>query len=103
MSQTEPREVDWMTRWGNGALTKTLSAFPELNQTHVRYCDRFLTFRDTGKLLLIFILSWKEIDLLYFCGAERRLKIQGTAYEGGNLVAYKAGHLVSYTATHPKI
>ena len=46
----QPREVgllDWMTRWAHGALSKTFLAFPELNQTHVRFCDRFLTFRNT--------------------------------------------------------
>ena len=48
--RSQPREVgllDWMTRWAHGALSKTFLAFPELNQTHVRFCDRFLTFRNT--------------------------------------------------------
>ena len=36
----------WMgtNRWDE-TITKTMSHLPEINATHVRYCDRFLTFR----------------------------------------------------------
>ena len=32
-------------KW-DAKLTKTISHLPEINETHVRYCDRFLTFRE---------------------------------------------------------
>ena len=70
----QPREVgllDWMTRWAHGALSKTFLAFPELNQTHVRFCDRFLTFRNTvldfqNKSALDANLSFKVIVRFFY-------------------------------------
>jgi len=59
----QPREVgllDWMTRWAHGALSKTFLAFPELNQTHVRFCDRFLTFSFTASVINLFFQEKAE-------------------------------------------